>query len=158
MIQFSIVFVLGLTIIPFICTLKALAGKIQAPDAPEKPTCPVKPDKPREPGIGATNEQWAEYRQAKANYREKKKKWKEDYTYYKANQSQINIAYDKRRRDYSKKMNEYKRTIEEPTKGEFCKTFQSTTGHAFFCGMMMPSLFADFLWRYNIPKPEQESD
>jgi len=117
---FAGAFVLGITILPIICGLRYCCARVREPEAPVKPTDPIKPTKPEEPKIGASNEEWTEYRKNMSEYRAKKTKWKEDHKYFKENQSKLILQWEKENRAHNKKVAEYKAKVVNPAKQAFC--------------------------------------
>ena len=96
----------GITLYPIGLGLKKLFTCCRKPKAPERPSEPKKPDKPAEPNVGATKEEWEEYRNSMKIYRESKKEWKDTVDDYKKNKNEIMNEYYEKRKTYNKKYGE----------------------------------------------------
>jgi hypothetical protein len=148
MVQFSVVFVLGITIFPLVCGLRFLCIRKNAPKPPVEPKAPVKPDKPVEPGITASPEEWNEYRKSLANYRDIKRKWKADQQKFKEQEPQLRAAYEEERQRYRANTAAFEAKVAEPARESCLQFVHDTVLHIFFWRKEKPKIIRYYLKMY----------
>jgi len=140
-----VIAICGITIVPLFCLVRTIFKKICKPNSPERPKSPKKPNKPSEPAIGASQEEWIQYRKNMENYRQIKKDWKNNVEQFKKQENKLMNAYYNERKDYKKK---YEHEIDVVPE-YWWEPIKDTTIHLIFCYSVKPKLLLWFIQKYS---------